>query len=188
MLYHVSPKRGLKTLQPHVSTHKKAYVYAVDRLVTGLLFGAKHDDFHFLISTDENGTPTIYECYPDAFQKVFQGQSCSVYVVEEDGFQRGMTSWSPELVSEREVEVCEEIVIDDLYLRLLEEEKNGTLHIVRYAFEDDYRRLITGHIVDRLLRFQIDLHTCTENDERFAAYYKDLVQALESVMDGHLLP
>ena len=35
---------------------------------------------------------------------------------------RGMTSWSPELVSENEVAVIREIAINDLYLRLLDEE------------------------------------------------------------------
>lgn len=37
MLYHVSQTSGLKTLQPHVSTHKKLYVYAVQNIITGLL-------------------------------------------------------------------------------------------------------------------------------------------------------
>lgn len=69
MLYHVSPKAGLKTIQPHVSTHKKAYVYAIENMVTGILFGAKQDDFDFIISTDESDTPIIYECYPDALKK-----------------------------------------------------------------------------------------------------------------------
>lgn len=36
MLYHVSPKAGLKILQPHKSTHKKAYVYAIENMVTGI--------------------------------------------------------------------------------------------------------------------------------------------------------
>ena len=54
MLYHVSSKTGLKTIQLHISTHKKAYVYAIENMVTGILFGAKHDDFDFIISTDEN--------------------------------------------------------------------------------------------------------------------------------------
>ena len=61
MLYHVSQKTGLKALQPHVSTHKKAYVYAIENMVTGILFGAKQDDFDFIINTDEKGIPAIYE-------------------------------------------------------------------------------------------------------------------------------
>ncbi len=187
MVYHVSPKTGLKTIQPHVSTHKKAYVYAIDNIVTGMLFGAKQDDFDFIISTDENDTPIICECYPDAFKKVYQGKSCSVYVVDDNGFQRGLTSWTPELVSEKEVEVKREIAIDDLYQRLLTEEQNGTLKIFRYEFSDEYRKKIASHITDRLFRFKIDLRNCIEKDIRFATYYKDIIQALVCIMDGHLL-
>ena len=54
MLYHVSQHRGLTTLRPQISTHGNAYVYAVDNIVTGLLFGAKKDDFDFFIYTNEN--------------------------------------------------------------------------------------------------------------------------------------
>lgn len=52
MLYHISKIAGLKILKPQVSTHKKAYVYAIENVVTGLLFGAPHDDFDFIISEE----------------------------------------------------------------------------------------------------------------------------------------
>ncbi len=187
MLYHVSSQAGLKTILPHVSTHKKAYVYAIDNMVTGLLFGAKMDDFDFMISTDENGLPLVCECYPDAFQKVYQGKACSVYVVEDTGFQRGVTSWSAELVCEQEVKVTEEIVVEDLYQRLLLEEQHGNLKIMRYALHGEYRKKIASHIVDRLFRFQIDLSNCMERDVRFATYYKDTIQALVPIMNGCFL-
>lgn len=187
MLYHVSKTAGLKTLQPHISTHKKAYVYAIENMVTGILFGAKHDDFDFIISTDENNVPSIYECYPDALKKVYQGKECSVYEVSDEGFQRGMTSWSPELVCENEVGVLNEIVIEDLYNRLIEEEQNGNLHIYKYEFSDEYRKKISAHIVDRIIRFEMNLDKCMEQDERFLTYYKELIQGLANVMDGHLL-
>ena len=187
MLYHVSPKTGLKTIQPPISTHKKAYVYAIENMVTGILFGAKQDDFDFIISTDENDTPIIYECYPNAFKKIYQGKSCSVYAVDDKNFQRGLTSWDSEFVSEKEVEVMNEIVIEDLYQRLLEEEQNGNLKIFRYKFSDEYRKKIASHITDRFFRFEIDLSNCIEQDIRFATYYKDIIQALINIMDGHLL-
>lgn len=41
MLYHISNVHGLKILEPRISTHGQAYVYAVDNLTIGLLFGAK---------------------------------------------------------------------------------------------------------------------------------------------------
>lgn len=187
MLYHVSQKTGLKILQPHLSTHKKAYVYAIENIVTGMLFGTKQDDFDFMISTDDKNIPVLYECYPNAFENIYKGKSCSVYLVNDEGFQRGMTSWEPELVCESEVEVIEEIFIKDLYQRLLEEEQGGNLIIYRYEFCDEYRKRISSHIVDRLIRFEIDLDKCTEQDQRFSLYYKDLIRALTNVMDGHLL-
>ena len=67
MLYHISKIAGLKILKPQVSTHKKAYVYAIENVVTGLLFGAPHDDFDFIIS-EENGIPVIMECYPNVLR------------------------------------------------------------------------------------------------------------------------
>lgn len=188
MLYHVSPNSGLKTIQPHLSTHQKAYVYAIENMVTGLLFGVKMDDFDFIISTDENDVPIIWECYPEAFRKVYQGKACSVYIVDDKGFQRGMTSWDPELVCENEVEVIREIVVEDLYKRLLDEEQNGNLKIFRYEFCDEYRKKIARHITDRFIRFRIDLNRCTERDIRFATYYKNIIQELIGLMDGHLLP
>lgn len=187
MLYHVSPNAGLKTLYPHVSSHNKAYVYAVENLGTGLLFGVHHDDFDFCISTDENGLTTVYECYPDAFKNIYQGKCCSVYVVDDEGFQRGLTSWSAELVCDKEVAVQNEITIADLYERLIEEESLGNIKIYRYEFNDDYRKKISAHVVDRFIRFQIDLHNCLKWDIRFSTHYKGIVEGLLNLMDGHLL-
>lgn len=187
MLYHVSPEAGLKTIRPHTSSHNKAYVYALRNLVAGLLFGVKHDDFDFIISTDENDIPIICECYPGALEKTFKGKSCSVYIVDESGFQDGLTSWEPELVCEREVEVITETIIEDVYQRLLEEEQKHMLKVSRYEFNDEYRGKIASHIVDRLIRFDVDLDSCTKRDIRFATYYRGIVQALIDIMNGHLL-
>lgn len=182
MLYHVSKTAGLKVLTPHVSTHKKAYVYAIENPVTGLLFGVPHDDFDFFIN-EENGKALIMECYPDAFASIFKGKSCSVYEVSENGFVRGMTSWNPELVNENEVEVIREIRVDDIYSRLLEEESNGNLIIRRYEDTEEYKMIVSRHIVDRLVRFDaLD----TEN-ERIKKHYGKIIDALKSIMDGHLL-
>lgn len=182
MLYHISKTPGLKVLKPHISTHKKPYVYAIENVVTGLLFGAPHDDFDFII-TGENGVPVIMECYPGAFQSLFQGRACSIYEIPEEGFLRGMTSWTPELVSENEVPVIREISVDDLYLRLLDEEARGDLIIRRYEDNADYKRVIAEHIVDRLIRFDV----VYSESERLKKHYGKLIEALRSIMDGHLL-
>lgn len=187
MLYHISEQSGLKILKPHTSTHKKPYVYAIENMVTGLLFGVKNDDFDFIISTDENGRPIIYECYPDAFKEKYHGRGCSVYEVSGEGFKRGITSWEPELVNDSEVRVINEIVVDDLYDKLLEEEKKGNLIVYRYQFCDEYRKKIAAHIVDRIIRFDIDMDNILNIDRRFSTHYSGIVRSLREAMDGHLL-
>lgn len=185
MLYHVSKTCGLKVLKPSVSSHNKPYVYAVDNLVTGLLFGAPHDDFDFMISTEDNGIPVIYECYPDAFEIIFQDKSCSVYEVNGEGFLKGVINWDAELVCENEVPVQREIFIEDLYGRLTDEATRGNLIIHKYENSNEYKKIISEHIVDRLIRF--DALGLLETDARFQIYYKKIIEALLSIMDGHLL-
>ena len=184
MLYHVSSTSGIKILQPRVSSHGKAYVYAINNLVTALLFGARHDDFDFLL-TEEDGRPIVYECYPSAFEQVYTDKSCSVYELAEEGFLRGMTSWEPELVCERPVEIKSETFVSDLYGYLLEEEKRGNLVLNRYEDTSEYKKLISEHIVDRIIRF--DALPRIDTDERFQKYYKKLCDVLIEAMDGHLL-
>lgn len=188
MLYHVSPTSGLKKLEPRKSTHGKAYVYAVENRVTGLLFGAKQDDFDLMIFTDEHGVPVVYECYPNALEHIYRGKTCSIYCIDGAGFQKGKTSWDAELVCEQTVPVLEELVVKDLYQRLLEEESNGSLELHRYTHDSAYKKKIAGHIVDRLIRFEIDLEHCEEKDRRFATCYKEIVRALRDATNGDLLP
>lgn len=56
-----------------------------------------------MISTNEKEVPILYECYPDAFRTIYQDKRCSVYEVSDKDFQKGVTSWSPELVCSGEV-------------------------------------------------------------------------------------
>ncbi len=184
MLYHVSATAGIRTLIPRESSHQAAYVYAIDNPVTGLLFGAKHDDFDFLID-EEAGIPVVYECYPDAFRACFQGKGCTVYTVPEEGFRRGVTGWDPELVCDHPVDVLSETAVPDLYNRLLDEVAAGNLRLYRYRDEPEYRQIIAGHIVDRLIRF--DALDRQDSDPRFQKYYGPICDALRSAMDGHLL-
>ena len=184
MLYHVSATAGIRTLIPRESSHQAAYVYAIDNPVTGLLFGAKHDDFDFLID-EEAGIPVVYECYPDAFRACFRGKGCTVYTVPEEGFRRGVTGWDPELVCDHPVDVLSETAVPDLYNRLLDEVAGGNLRLYRYRDEPEYRQIIAGHIVDRLIRF--DALDRQSTDPRFQKYFGPICDALRSAMDGHLL-
>jgi hypothetical protein len=185
MVYHVSNIHGLKTLEPRVSTHGKAYVYALEDMMTGLLFGVRQDDFDFIISTTDEGQTEIYECYPNALEIKYKNQSCSVYELEETGFMRGQTSWSAELVSEKSVSIVNEFIINNIYDKLIEEDGKGKLIMYRYENKSDYKAMISRHIVDRLIRF--NALRAIETDERFKKHYSKLISVLEDAMSGKYL-
>lgn len=94
-----------------------------------------------------------------------------------------MISWSAELVCESEVAVINEISVNDLYLRLLDEEAKGNLIIRRDENDADFKSIVSAHIVDRLIRFDA---VYTDN-ERIKKHYGKIIDALKNIMDGHLL-
>lgn len=71
--------------------------------------------------------------------------------------------------------------------RLREEERAGRVTLRRYRQTPAYPKLVASHIIDHLLRLDIDPEHCMERDPRFAAHYPELIRALAAVMDGHLL-
>lgn len=187
ILYHVSPVHGLTMLEPRKSSHGKNYVYAIDDLVTGLLFGVKKDDFDFLMDS-QAGVTEIFECYPNAFEMKYRNQSCSVYEVDDNGFLSGQTGWSPEFVSETPVAVKKECYIEDLYVYLLEKIKENKLIVHHYAEDLTYKAMISEHIIDRVIRFEVlDDHELLEHDTRFCTYYAALIKQLKEAMSGKYL-
>ena len=91
------------------------------------------------------------------------------------------------MVCVKDVRVQNEIRIVDLYERLIEEESLGNIVIHRYEFNEDYRKKISAHVIDRFIRFDIDLNNCLKQDIRFSTHYKGIVEGLLGIMDGHLL-
>lgn len=187
MLYHVSPVAGIQTLEPHLSSHGTPYVYAIANRSVGLVFGVHKDDFDFLIATDDDGVTELAECYPGALERIYRGHACSVYTVDEADFQRGKTGWTQELVCSHAVPVLGEERVPDLYAALLAEEKQGRLRIQRYQANPEYRQRIARHVVDRIIRFGVDVDTIAARDERFSTYFAALLDALRKAMDGSLL-
>ena len=152
MLYHSSKEPGLKYLEPRISTHGKAFVYAVRSRVTAVLFGAPKDDFDLL--TDETGgVAHIYECYPDAAEKIYGGKKCSLYTVGEEGFLPDVTGWEPELVCESAVPVIREEFIADILSYLDNAAARGDCVIHRYSDEQAYRAMLREELEERIADF-----------------------------------
>lgn len=174
MLYHASHISGLKELQPQVSTHGKPYVYAIRSRLMAILFGAQKDDFDLLID-GENGKAVLYECYPDAVKAVYSGKNCSLYTVEETGFQKGMTGWDEELVCSTSVTVRLEEKIDDIYQELMLAVKEGTCEIHFFEQSETYLSFLRDELQERVDAFGIS-EEYRKQDPRFVQYHNKLLK------------
>lgn len=172
-LYHASRVSGLKRLEPHQSTHKCPYVYATQSKLAAMLFGAPKDDFDLLIDF-ENGKPVLYECYPNALKEVYSGKKCSIYTVEETGFQKGVTGWEGEWVCRSTVDVVHEEVVADLYKQLMGAFRAKECIIHFFSQEEEYLSLIREELQARVEAFGITEEQMRK-DARFSKYHQRLL-------------
>lgn len=136
-LFHISPIGDLKIIEPNISSHGKAWVYATECIPLGLAFGVKeHSDFHTMISgrgKDKKYTPYIVENYSGAFD-LYKGKSCYIYEVDNTDFKENMTSWSEDFVSDKPVKVLNCQKIDDIFEELCKYQNAG--EIILYNYDD----------------------------------------------------
>lgn len=136
-VYHSSRVKGLKKIEPRISTHKQPWVYATKDLATSAMFIGRNYDLICQTGVDRNGKPYIYERFPNALEYGFKNQTGSIYVLDGSSFKSDKTSWSAEVVSEVSVDVLKEISIDNALGYLFQLEKEGKLTIYRYPNTPD---------------------------------------------------
>lgn len=155
-LYHVSPIANLDILQPKISTHGKAYVYATKDLDFALLFGSQksYGDFDGIYGVN-NGKPFFYEAYKGAFERRFKGETCYIYEVDPTNFIEGKTSFTHEFVSEVPVKILSSTKIEDLYVYLQEQIANGKLDFHKFSTNKNYQNEIKEHIRERIETWEV---------------------------------
>ena len=171
-MYHASSKAGLSFLEPHISTHGKAYVYAITNKISALCFGAPKDDFDLLMD-EIDGVIHLYECYPNAMEKIYGKKSCSLYEVNEEGFISGKTGWDAELVSEDAVPVLREDRITDIYMYLVSAAKRGECVIHTYSDEQGYQSMLRDELGERIKDFGLSVEA-VKQDPRINGIFKDI--------------
>ena len=130
-LYHVSPTAGLTVLEPRITEFfgKPRQVCLTALKPMALLYGIKHFEYTYGYTKEKELYYTEY--FPHALEELYQGKRASLYLCSwRDGMQT--TQIPNEYVSAEEVPVEEEILIPDVYGALLEEERLGTIKIVRW--------------------------------------------------------
>lgn len=130
-LYHVSPTAGLTLLEPRITAFfgKPKQVCLTSLRPMALLYGIKHFEYTYGYTKEKMLSYTEY--FSGALEELYRGKQASMYLCSR---RPGMetTQIPNEYVSAREVPVEEEILIPDLYGALLEEERQGTIQIVRW--------------------------------------------------------
>ena len=139
MLYHVSPTPGLKVLRPSVTKYfgKPSQVCLTASLPMALMYGIKH--FEYAYGYTRDGRIYYEEYFPNALEELYRGKAASLYTCSRrTDMER--TAIPNEYVTPNEVPVEEERLIPDVLEALLEQERLGTLKIVRWDELDEGRR------------------------------------------------
>lgn len=129
--YHGSPYAGLKVLKPHISNHKKQYVYLTTNEVVALFYTVKTDWYTYGFDKSTK-LPVFTEYYKDELKDLYYGRAGYIYEVENVEFKENPTNISCAFVTEKEVSVKSELKINNLYDKFLEYEKQHKLIIKKY--------------------------------------------------------
>ncbi len=171
-VYHSSKVSGLKILEPRPSTHKIPWVYATKDIATTAMYLG--DNFDFICQTGfSKGKPYIWERFKGAFDLGYKDKKGSIYYLKPDTFKEGMTSYTPEIVSEVPVKVEKEIPINDVQEYLLNLEKEGKLKIFMFPNTLDGESSNKEDIVERGINWTIDFGEDTL--DRVKEYHPDVL-------------
>lgn len=179
-LYHISHTPNLKEIEPHISTHGKNYVYAIEYLPLGLFFGIRgHGDFDGILSgrgKNKEHLPYFSEAYEGALN-LYKGQKCYVYEVDSKYFSQ-KTSWSEEYVSEKPVKVLNCRVVEDILSEMEEYEREGKIKLNRYSLDEQYQTLMNNYLKERIEMYGIWKNPKTEIykfcEEKFPQVLKEV--------------
>ena len=166
LLFHCSPIPNLEELNPNLSSAYKhgtqKCVFASFHLHTILFYGSKkrfgnYDGAYGILN---NGEAFFNEAYKDALKRVYKGEKCYIYIVDQENphFEEGQTTYPAEVVdgTGNSVKVIKCYEVDDIYELLLKFHNANLIHL-RY-FENyneegkkyvyDYQKKIIRWLTD----------------------------------------
>ena len=185
VVYHGSNRRGLTRLDPCVSTHGHAFVYAVRVPAQAIAFLGNVDDLH--VAKEIAGTQMeITERHANALAK-YQGIHGSVYTLPGDAFETGQTNWENELVSTQSVAVLSEWRVEDALQELLHCETKGTIRIYRYPDRPNYIPEDDSDLVEKAAIFASWRGNEVSIRKRCRQYHPHLVERLDALIGSPYL-
>lgn len=168
-LYHCSPKHGIQTLLPNTARYfdKPRQVCLTSLYAMALMYAVKN--FEYTYGYSKSGNIYYMEHFPHALAALYAGKSASLYVCEHKKWFE-TTPIPNEYTSQDPVDVAEEILIPDAYSALLEQERNGTLRILRYEELSEAQLEWIGRVEKEVILEKGLLET---PDSAFARYLRE---------------
>ena len=144
ILYHGSSVPNLKELKPHISEHKNPYIYFSTNMAVATLYTIHKIERPynwFPYGFNDNGVPVYMEYYPNALADVYRGQRGYIYQCRKTNDMSNPTNINCAYVCPKPVTIDKCIKMDDVYMNLLEYEKEGMLIIRRFEDLSDGQRV-----------------------------------------------
>lgn len=149
-LYHASTIQGLHTIEPRVSTHGHAWVYAMGKPEYSLMFLGNHSDFINQIGF-MGTTPCIVERFEGALAYAYKNMSGSIYTLSRDEFKSGMTTFNLEFICDHPCDVIEEKKITDALKEITRLESEHKLKIYRYPHHPSWIPADKSDLIDKAI-------------------------------------
>ena len=153
--------KEIDKLDPHVSSHGEALVYAAKDRVTSLLFGSSksHGDLDGKIEY-KDGKPVFKEAYPGALKERFDRASCVLFEVDGQTFDpelrefsNGTKLFDGEIVSRESVQVKKSTKVKNIYAEIMAAAERGEIEIQEYQRDNpEYVAEMEEHIKNTILR------------------------------------
>lgn len=146
--YHGSSIGGLKEIKKHRSTHNIEVVYAAGDISVPLAFirNKNNGDLDFSISISD-GKLQIVERREGLLDLVYNTEGY-IYVLSAENFVHYDYLWSPELVSDRNETVIQEIFIPCVRDELVKLSEEGKIELYKYPKRPDCMPLDNSDLIE----------------------------------------
>lgn len=154
-VYHGSHTSNLDTIKPNKSTHGKEWVYASpSRAAATIFLSPMHSDYFYYLAGDGiNYELILVERKEGMFKNIFNYDGY-IYKLDASNFKSRVTSWSAEVVSEKEEKVLDTIYIPNIYDELIKLSEEGKLKLYLYPNRPSYVPLDNSDLIPKVLRWQ----------------------------------
>lgn len=180
-VYHGSNISNLKVIKPHKSTHLNDWVYATpSKAIATIFLSPLHSDYYYYLSGNGITSDVILvERKEGMFKKIFNYDGY-IYKLKSDNFKSGKTSWSAEVVSDKEEKIVSSYYVKNIYDELVKLDKEGLIKLYLYPNRPDEVPFDNSDLISKVVKwykngFKID---------KFYELYPEFREKVEKIINN----